>query len=70
MYPFIAGSYTNIAVFSLNSKITGTLERSLSEKYVHIPECQTSGTFHMPIKKNRVSHILFFVEKRGIIKYT
>ena len=38
------------------------------EKYVHIPRCQVNGAFHVPIKKNRVSHILF-VEKRGLIIY-
>ena len=35
---------------------------SLFEKYVHIP----GWAFHIPIKKNRVSHILF-VEKRECV---
>ena len=62
--PFIAGTYTNIAVNSLNTKRTSSLEKYLSEKYTHIPGCQKSGAFHIQIKKNRVNHILF-VEKRG-----
>ena len=33
---------------------------------MHIRDVRKSGTFHIPIKKNRVSHILF-VEKRGLI---
>ena len=31
---------------------------------MHLPGCQKSGAFHIQIKKNRVSHILF-AEKRG-----
>ena len=31
---------------------------------MHLPGCQKSGAFHIRIKKNQVSHILF-VEKRG-----
>ena len=31
---------------------------------MHLPGCQKSGAFHIRIKKNRVSHILF-VEKKG-----
>ena len=57
-----------MAVNSLNTKRTSILEKSLSKKYVHIPGCQKSGAFHIPIKKNRVSHVLF-VEKRGLIIY-
>ena len=68
LYPFIAGSLTNIAVNSLNTKRTSSLEKSLSEKYVPIPGCQKSGAFHMGIQKNRVIHILL-VEKRGPIIY-
>ena len=68
LYSFIAGCWTNIAVNSLNTKRTSTLEKSLSEKYVHIPGCQKSGAFHIGIQKNRVIHIRF-VEKRGPIIY-
>ena len=53
---------TNIAVNSLNTKRTNSLEKSVREKYTHIPGCQKSGVFHIRIKKNRASHILF-VEK-------
>ena len=35
---------------------------------MHLPGCQKSGAFHIRIKKNRVSHILF-VEKKGLIIY-
>ena len=38
LYPFIAGCQTNIAVNSLNTKRTSSLEKSLSEKYVNIPQ--------------------------------
>ena len=57
-----------MAVNSLNTKRTSSLEKSLSENYVHIPGYQKSGPFHIPLKKHRVSHILF-VEKRGLIIY-
>ena len=67
-YLFIAGSYTYIAVNSLNTKRTSSLEKSLSENYTHIPGCQKSRTFHIRIKKNRVSHILY-VENWGLIIY-
>ena len=39
--------------------------KNLSEKYTHIPDCQKSGAFHIQIKKNRVSHILFLLKKGG-----
>ena len=72
LYPFIAGGYTNIAVNSLNTKRTSTLDKTLSKKkkYTHIPGCQKCWAFHIQIKKNRVtcSHILF-VRKRGPIIY-
>ena len=44
--------------------------RQISErkKYSHLSGYQKSGAFHIRIKKNRVSHILF-VEKRGPIIY-
>ena len=48
--------------------IPSSLEKSLSEKYVHIPGCQKNGAFHTGIQKNRAIHILF-VEKRGPIIY-
>ena len=38
--------------------------KSLSKKYTHIPDCQKSGAFHVIIKTDRVSHILF-IEKKG-----
>ena len=31
---------------------------------MHLPGCQKSGAFHIRIKKNRVSHIIF-VDKKG-----
>ena len=68
LYPFIAGYYTNITVNSYHTKRISSLEKSLSEKYVHIPGCQKNGTFHIGIQKNRAIHILF-VEKRGPIIY-
>ena len=65
---FFAGNYTNITVNSCNTKRISSLEKSLSEKYVHIPVCQKNSAFHTGIKKNRAIHILF-VEKRGPIIY-
>ena len=62
--PFFAGYYTNITVNSCNTKRISSLEKSLSEKYVHIPGCQKNGAFHIGIQKNRAIHILF-VEKKG-----
>ena len=62
------GGYTNITVNSCNTKRISSLEKSLSEKYVHIPGCQENGAFHTGIQKNRAIHILF-VEKRGPIIY-
>ena len=58
---------TNVAVNSLNTKRTSSLEKSLMENML-IPRCQKSGAFHIRIQKNRVSHILF-VDKRGLIIY-
>ena len=61
---FFAGYYTNIIVNSCNTKRISSLEKSLSEKYVHIPGCQKNGAFHIGIQKNGAIHILF-VEKKG-----
>ena len=68
LYPFFAGYYTNITVSSCNTKRITSLEKSLSEKYVHIPGCRKNGAFYTGIQKNRAIHILF-VEKRGPIIY-
>ena len=72
LYPFFAGYYTNITVSSCNTKRISSLEKSLSEKYVHIPRhipgCQKNGAFHIGIQKNRAIHIPF-VEKGGPIIY-
>ena len=68
LYPFFAGYHTNITVNSCNTKRRSSLEKSLSEKYGHIPGCQKNGAFHIGIQKNRAIHILF-VEKRGPIIY-
>ena len=65
---FEPGYYTNITVSSCNTKRINSLEKSLSERYVHIPGCQKNGAFHIGIQKNRAIHILF-VEKRGPIIY-
>ena len=65
---FLLVDYTNISVNSCNTKRISSLENSLSEKYVHIPECQKNGACHTGIQKNRAIHILF-VEKRGPIIY-
>ena len=54
--------------YSCNTKRISSLEKSLSEKYVHIPGCQKNGAFHIGIQKNWAIHILF-VEKRGLIIY-
>ena len=32
---------------------------------MHLPGCQKSGAFHIRIKKNRVSHIIFVDKKRA-----
>ena len=69
LYPFFAGYYTNIIVNSCNTKRISSLEKSLSEKYVHIPGCQKNGAFHIGIQKNGAIHILF-VEKKGGQSYT
>ena len=66
--PSFAGYYTNITVNSCNTKRISSLEKSLSEKYVHIPGCQKNAAFHIGIQKNRAIHKLF-VEKRGPIIY-
>ena len=66
--PIFASGYSNITVNSCNNKRISSLEKSLSEKYVHIPGCQKNGAFHIGIQKNRAIHILF-VEKRGPIIY-
>ena len=68
LYPFFAGYYTNITVSSCNTKRISSLEKSLSEKYVHISGCQKNGAFHTGIQKNWAIHILF-VEKKGPIIY-
>ena len=68
---FFAGCYTNITnitVNSCNTKRISSLEKSLSEKHVHIPGCQKNGPFHIGNQKNRTIHILF-AEKRGPIIY-
>ena len=57
-------NYTNIIVNSCNTKSISSLEKSLSEKYVHVPGCQKNGAFHIGIQKNGAIHILF-VEKKG-----
>ena len=68
-YSYTAPSYyTNITVNSCNTKRISSLEKSLSEKYVHIPGCEKNGAFHIGIQKNRAIHIPF-VEKRGPIIY-
>ena len=66
--PIFAGYYTNITVNWCNTKRISSHEKSLSEKYKHIPGCQKNGAFHIGIQKNRAIHILF-VEKRGPIIY-
>ena len=68
LYTFFAGFYTNITVNSCNTKRISSLEKSLSEKYVHIPGCQKNGAFHIGIQRNWAIHIPF-VEKRGPIIY-
>ena len=65
---FEPGYYTNITVNSCNTKRISSLEKSLSEKYVHIRGCEKNGAFHIGIQKNRAIHIPF-VEKRGPIIY-
>ena len=64
LYPFFAGCWTNITVNSCNTMRISSLEKSLSEKFVHIPGCQKNGAFHIGIQKNRAIHI-HFVEKKG-----
>ena len=68
LYPFFAGCYRSITVNLCNTKRISSLEKYLSEKYVHIPGCRKNGAFHLGIQKNRAIHILF-VEKRGPIIY-
>ena len=58
----------HITVNSCNTKRISSLEKSLSEKYVHIPGCQKNGAFHIGIQKNLAIHIPF-IEKREPIIY-
>ena len=63
LYPFIGGS-SQFIEYKENKQ-----PRKISQrKYTHIPGCQKSGAYHIRIKKNRVSHLLF-VEKRGPVMY-
>ena len=78
--PIFAGCYTNITVNSCNTKRISSLEKSLSEKYVHIPGCQKNGAFHIrnPEKlghsytfcwKKRRPSIYLAVPKKGAIRH-
>ena len=67
LYPFIAGSKTNIAVNSLNTKRTSTLEKiSESKIYAYAGMSEKWGLSHTN-QENWVSHILIFVEKMRLI---
>ena len=68
LYPLFAGCYTNIIVNPCNTKRISSLEKSLSEKYMHIPGCQKNGAFHIGIQK-KSGHSYTFCWKRGPIIY-
>ena len=59
---------TNNAVNSLNTKRTSSLKNFCLKNMCIYRDVRKSWAFHIPIKKNWVSHILF-VEKRGPIIY-
>ena len=75
--PIFAGCYTNITVNSCNTKRISSLEKSLSEKYVHISrmskkwglshrESRKTGPFiYFLLKKKGASHIPSSTEKGG-----
>ena len=55
---FFAGCYTSITVNSCNTKMISSLEKYLSEKYVHIPGCQKMA-FHIGIQKKSGHSYIF-----------
>ena len=59
LYPFITDSQTNIAGNSLNTKRTSSLKNLWVKSMCIYQDVRKSGAFHIPIKKNWLSHILF-----------
>ena len=69
LYPFIAGNWTNIAINSLNTKRTSSLDKSLSKKNIRIyRDVRKVGPFTYESRKNG-SVIYFLVEKKKLIIY-
>ena len=68
LHPFFAGYYTNIIVNSCNTKNISSLEKSLSEKYVHIPGCQKNGG--LSHRNPEKSGVIYFLLKKGGQSYT
>ena len=66
--PIFAGCYTNITVNSCNTKRISSLEKSLSEKYVHIPGCQKKWGPHRESRKT--GPFIYFLLKKGNQSYT
>ena len=64
LYPSFAGCYTSITVNSCNTKRISSLEKYLSEKYMHISGCQKNGAFHIWIQK-KLGHSYTFCWKKG-----
>ena len=65
LYPFIAGRWTNIAVYSLNTKRTS---KNLWKKNMCMHrDASENWTFHILIQKNGANHILFCWKKGPII---
>ena len=62
------GYYTNITVNSCNTKRISSLEKSLSEKYVHMPGCQKTGPFTQESRK--IGPFIYFLLKKGGQSYT
>ena len=64
-YPLMFYTHILLVVRQISQSIhwipkrTSSLEKSLREKYTHLSGWWKSGAFHIQIKKNRVSHILF-----------
>ena len=68
--PNFSGYYTNITVNSYNTNFKRiiSLEKSLIEKYVHIPGCQKHGAFHIGTRK--IGPFIYFLLKKGGQSYT
>ena len=67
LYPFIAGSYTNIAVNSLNTKRNSSLDKSLSETNIRFYRDVKKVGLFLYESRQIGSVIYFLLKKRGYI---